>query len=735
MVGKATTGSSFSGLAKYLTKDEGRVAWTDARGVLSTDPREVAREMRAAAGQSGRTEKPVYHLTLSFGHSDTLTKAQMQEATCRVLNDLGLAEHQALLVAHRDREHAHVHVMVNRVHPETGTAWETGHDYRRIETSLRTLEKEWNLERVPGHHARDPGAPAPDRSQSRTTAQIRRERETGEPPFPDQVRSRAGAAFREAKSWSDLAGRLELHGYRVEATGRGMVVTDGKRYAKASSVSPDASRFRLEERFGKGLDDYLAERSSPSPSRNARERPMNPMEKKSPEKEDARKPQLLTKDAGKQRYPLERMTAKRPAAGDVQKPSNAEKVTSSKIYRETFGTPALKLSKEERTRQIEAAKQPAASVRAEKTTKDIYQQVFDKPALSRADIEKTRARHAAAGAKTLDPSPSRQAPKPKTPGTERAARVPTSPTGRAATGGKQGLGADAGRSGGGSGQGAHILAAAARPLSNDNAERDAVFRGLEIGIRAGAALASSRSQEAPSGRQERPEHPSISPDDPRVQKLVRTAEAYQEAQKKEHALGSAIREHAGLERKLKSAGELESRTAAYGRAFDKHLSRTYQDPSAAKTHFMKVAVEQGPDAAKRMMRELPERFGPVKEAARSKWMGLATEVDKAPSYRAARTAAEHGWQYAHAKSRLPGPAQTNTWKATLAAKSSEIKSLQRALNGSGSPERLFRSLSKQAGALPVRQINQLQHLLPANTFKLVQQAARKVVEVAKGRGG
>ena len=142
MVGKATKGSSFSGLAKYLTQDPERVAWTKARGVMDTAPEEVAREMRVAAeAQPGRTEKPVYHLTLSFARSDDLAQRQMQEAARRVLEDLGLSEHQALLVAHRDKEHAHVHVMVNLVHPETGQAWQTSHDYRRIETSLRPKER------------------------------------------------------------------------------------------------------------------------------------------------------------------------------------------------------------------------------------------------------------------------------------------------------------------------------------------------------------------------------------------------------------------------------------------------------------------------------------------------------------------------------------------------------------------------------------------------------------------
>ena len=71
MVGKATKGSSFSGLAKYLTQDPERVAWTDTRRLFAKDPDKAAREMRVAAeAQPGRTEKSFYHLTLSFGRRE-----------------------------------------------------------------------------------------------------------------------------------------------------------------------------------------------------------------------------------------------------------------------------------------------------------------------------------------------------------------------------------------------------------------------------------------------------------------------------------------------------------------------------------------------------------------------------------------------------------------------------------------------------------------------------------------
>lgn len=267
MVGKVTSGSSFSGLADYLTGRPERVAWTEPRWLLGTDPKEIAREMEAAAGGSSRVEKPVYHLSISFGAGDHPTHEQMREAAERVLDQLGLRDHQALLVAHNDTDHPHVHIMVNRVHPETGKAWQTSHDYARIEQVLRSLEKEWGLTPVPGHHAREKGAPAPDRTVSRQTGEIRQLRRTGEAPFPDVVRARVGKDIAQAKSWAELMGALRQHGLRVEARGRGVVITDGRHYAKASSVDREASLPRLERRFGQTLSSYLAEDRPPTPRR------------------------------------------------------------------------------------------------------------------------------------------------------------------------------------------------------------------------------------------------------------------------------------------------------------------------------------------------------------------------------------------------------------------------------------------------------------------------------------
>lgn len=79
--------------------------------------------MRATAAQSARTEKPVYHIALSFSPENAVDRATMVQAADGLMNDLGLREPRALIIAHGDSRHPHVHLMINRVHPEAFRPW------------------------------------------------------------------------------------------------------------------------------------------------------------------------------------------------------------------------------------------------------------------------------------------------------------------------------------------------------------------------------------------------------------------------------------------------------------------------------------------------------------------------------------------------------------------------------------------------------------------------------------
>lgn len=124
-------GSSFSTLGKYLTTEvDAETGEVQSRGeimlsasLLSEET--AAAEMKAVAMENTRCKDAVLHFILAWQAGEEPSKEQWQEAVKHAMENLqdrdgnNLAEHQYMAVAHRDTDHFHVHVMANRVHPET----------------------------------------------------------------------------------------------------------------------------------------------------------------------------------------------------------------------------------------------------------------------------------------------------------------------------------------------------------------------------------------------------------------------------------------------------------------------------------------------------------------------------------------------------------------------------------------------------------------------------------------
>lgn len=161
MIAISSKSQSFSAIAKYLVagrsgEEWDRVSWTASRNLPTADPELAGKIMRATAEQSDRVARPVYHLALSFDPHDQVDRAAIERVADRVLQRLGLEEYQVVMVAHRDREHQHVHLLINRVHPETGRSWDRSYDYRVIQQVLREEERALGLREVPGRLAQSP---------------------------------------------------------------------------------------------------------------------------------------------------------------------------------------------------------------------------------------------------------------------------------------------------------------------------------------------------------------------------------------------------------------------------------------------------------------------------------------------------------------------------------------------------------------------------------------------------
>lgn len=140
MIPRVTSrGRSFKGAALYYLHDKERdtserVAFTETVNLATDDLRRAtahmidtaanANELKKAAGvKAGRKlQQPVYTYSLAWHPSQKPTKAEQIEAARDSLKAIGMADRQAMIVAHCDTDHQHVHVIVNRVCPQTGKA-------------------------------------------------------------------------------------------------------------------------------------------------------------------------------------------------------------------------------------------------------------------------------------------------------------------------------------------------------------------------------------------------------------------------------------------------------------------------------------------------------------------------------------------------------------------------------------------------------------------------------------
>jgi hypothetical protein len=252
VIAKTSSGRSFRALGAYLIhgrdgSEENRAAWSTGRNLGTDDPELAAPLMQATAAQNPRVAYPVYHLTIAFDPGDQVTRENVERVADRALKELGLSEHQALMVAH-------VHIMVNRVHPDTLRAWERWQDRPIIERVLRAEEQALGLRAVPGrlhqlddqHRREREGLTPHERAESGPTSKEL---------FAERVKARL-AEYRAARTWDDLEARLHSAGLRLERKGQGLVITDGENEIKASRIGRDLSLRRLEERFGISYSEH-----------------------------------------------------------------------------------------------------------------------------------------------------------------------------------------------------------------------------------------------------------------------------------------------------------------------------------------------------------------------------------------------------------------------------------------------------------------------------------------------
>jgi hypothetical protein len=153
--------SSFPRLFKYLTTeldpDTGArrkrctnrdIVWSENNlGFLDT----AAYEMQGIAFLNVRCKDALYYYILSWPPGEVPARTHWHDAIQHTLASLGFAEHQYVAVALKKAAHlSGVHIMVNRVHPETFKAHTPSWSYCALSIACRELEAKYGWQPTRG---------------------------------------------------------------------------------------------------------------------------------------------------------------------------------------------------------------------------------------------------------------------------------------------------------------------------------------------------------------------------------------------------------------------------------------------------------------------------------------------------------------------------------------------------------------------------------------------------------
>ncbi|MDE5833705.1 MAG: relaxase/mobilization nuclease domain-containing protein, partial [Desulfovibrio sp.] len=214
-------------------------------------------EMICLARETVHSIMPVNHWVFSWPEGEQPTPKQVDELVKFFLEQMGLQEHQAIYALHNDTKNYHVHIAVNRVHPETCKVVRVNNGFDiKLAQKIKTLIEQkqgWSpLENGPyvvteeGEVAKriTPREPKP------TEKAIQFEQATGEKSAQRIAQEKGHKIIKNAKSWEELHEGLKNCGRRFEKKGSGAIIWVGDTAVKASSVDRSFSMGKLVKKLG-----------------------------------------------------------------------------------------------------------------------------------------------------------------------------------------------------------------------------------------------------------------------------------------------------------------------------------------------------------------------------------------------------------------------------------------------------------------------------------------------------
>lgn len=266
--------SRFSRLVDYATRlrDESFVSlvdvmkdgceWVNFYGVTCfhncTSLETAAEEMEYTARQARYAKDdtdPVFHYILSWQSHESPRPEQIYDSVRHTLKALGLSSHQYVSAVHTDTDNLHVHVAVNRVHPDTGYLNCLSWSQEKLSRACRELELKHGFAPDNGCWIHAPGSRIVRKTaaeRDRQNAWTRGKKQT----FREYVSQTAVAGLRSepVHDWLSLHRRLAEDGLYLTLQNGSFMVMDGwdrnREGVQLDSFGPSWNGDKLRKKMG-----------------------------------------------------------------------------------------------------------------------------------------------------------------------------------------------------------------------------------------------------------------------------------------------------------------------------------------------------------------------------------------------------------------------------------------------------------------------------------------------------